>query len=145
MTATTTPAHYPLLPVADCPDCHRPVRLRVNGVTRQHRDPRGRTCIGRRAEQAPTTFARWLYLHRARKDLWTNDITQLAVREFGGPRHCGDHGLDDAWTTADELHAVAHTQPGRADGCDWVCDQIALAGAVYAGLLANPPEESRRV
>jgi len=143
---TAAPDHYPLLPVGLCPGCRRPVRLRVDGVLRHHRAPNGRICLQRRVDQVPTTFVRWLYLHRSRKDAWTNPITQLAQCEFGGPRMCGDHGPDQqAWTTAEQLHTDVHMRRTHRNGCDWYCEQVAVAGAVYAGLIAAQPADAGAV
>lgn len=121
-----------------CPTCRRPVRLRVDGVTRHHRAPNGRICVQRRVDSVPVTFARWLYTQRTRRDASTNPITLLAEVEFGGPRHCGDRGPGDVtWTTADELHTVLHNRHGAGRSCDWLCDHVATAGAEYDRLAAK--------
>ena len=94
------------------------------------------------------TFARWLHAHAARRDAASNPATFLGQAMFRGCTR-GPYRMpgDVEWRTAGELHAHLHGRQAARTGspltrrycgemCDWMCEYVDQAAAVYEQLCA---------
>ncbi|SFD13358.1 hypothetical protein [Streptomyces aidingensis] len=130
-----TTTHNPLPVLGLCPVCEGEARIRKTGRLYAHR------CAGDGRPPAALltpTFAHWLHAQITRRDPHVNPVTALAVREFHG---CSRRRspADVPWSTAEELHTEIHARSRTAGAgpCWWLCDDIARAGEIHAGLLAQ--------
>lgn len=128
-----------------CEVCECEIRLRKSGTLYAH----GCAGDGTYTGLLEPTFARWLWVQSKRRDAYTNTLTGLGDGEFNGctrsPRRTA---RDVDWNSAADLHDLQHERQLRRTGsevrqpydgqrCDWLCRDIALAGAVYDRLLAE--------